>query len=283
MTEQEPKPQQHRPDTSDVKASQGPDIVTVDPSTGEVTGDGGGRSLYWLFKNILIGPGIKRVFRPVVEGIDNVPAHGPAIIASNHLSVADWLFTPLALRRRITYVAKSDYFTGTGVKGFVQRRFFAGTGQVPIDRSGGKASMGALKAGLRVLRRGELFGIFPEGTRSHDGRLYKGRTGVARLALEAKVPVIPTAVINTDIIAPANKHFGRVVTPIVKFGAPLDFSRYEGMSDDRFILRSITDEIMYVIMELSGQEYVDEYATVAREKVKEAERAKPDGTQDATR
>lgn len=233
-------------------------------------GDGSGGGTYWVFKNILLGPGIKRVFRPVVEGATNVPEEGPAIIASNHLSIADWLFTPLALRRRITYVAKSDYFNGSGIKGLLQRKFFAGTGQVPIDRSGGEASRGALRAGLRVLKRGELFGIFPEGTRSHDGLLYKGRTGVARLALEAEVPVVPTAVINTDLIAPRDKHFGKVVTPIVRFGRPLDFSRYVEVSEDRFILRSITDEVMYAIMELSGQEYVDEYATVAREKAKES-------------
>lgn len=231
-------------------------------------GDGAGARAYWFFKHVLFGPGIKRIFRPVVEGADNVPAHDAAIIASNHLSISDWLFTPLAIRRRITYVAKSDYFTGTGIKGALQRRFFAGTGQVPIDRSGGAASEGALRAGLRVLQRGDLFGIFPEGTRSHDGRLYKGRTGVARLALQAQVPVIPTAVINTDIIAPINKHFGRVVTPIVKFGQPLDFSRYYDVGEDRLILRSITDEIMYAIMELSGQEYVDVYATIAREEAK---------------
>lgn len=239
-----------------------------EPAGGREPGDGGGGKAYWFFKNVLFGPGIKRIFRPVVEGADNVPAHDAAIIASNHLSIADWLFTPLAIRRRITYVAKSDYFTGTGIKGALQRRFFAGTGQVPIDRSGGAASEGALRAGLRVLERGDLFGIFPEGTRSHDGRLYKGRTGVARLALQAKVPVIPTAVINTDIIAPINKHFGRVVTPIVKFGQPLDFSRYHDVGEDRLILRSITDEIMYAIMELSGQEYVDVYATVAREEAR---------------
>lgn len=269
------------PDRGDEDSGRGDferssELVTVDPANERVHGDGGGKNLYWMLKNVLLGPSIKGIFRPVVEGVENVPESGPAIIATNHLSIADWLFTPLALRRRITYVAKSDYFTGTGIKGFLQRRFFAGTGQVPIDRSGGKASEGALRAGLRVLGRGELFGIFPEGTRSHDGRLYRGRTGVARLALEAKVPVIPTAVINTDIIAPAGRKFGKVVKPIVKFGTPLDFSRYQELSEDRFILRSVTDEIMYAIMELSGQVYVDEYATVVREREKtdrERERA----------
>ncbi|GAA1437509.1 lysophospholipid acyltransferase family protein [Microlunatus lacustris] len=225
----------------------------------------GGRGVYWLLKNVLLGPAVDKIFRPVAEGVENVPATGPAILASNHLSFADWLFMPLVLDRRVTFVAKSDYFTGVGVKGWAQRRFFAGTGQVPIDRTGGRASEGALRAGLKVLERGELFGIYPEGTRSHDGRLYKGRTGVARMALLAKVPVVPTAVIGTDLIAPPGKIITKIVSPTVRFGTPLDFSRYEGLESDRFILRSVTDEIMYAIMELSGQEYVDLYAPAAKE------------------
>jgi 1-acyl-sn-glycerol-3-phosphate acyltransferase len=221
--------------------------------------------VYWTLKNVVLGPVVTKIFRPIHEGIENVPDKGAAIIASNHLSFADWLFTPLALDRRITFVAKSDYFTRAGLKGWAQKRFFAGTGQVPIDRSGGRASEGALRAGLKVLQRGELFGIYPEGTRSHDGRLYKGRTGVARLALLSGAPVIPSAIIGTDIIAPPGKIITKIVSPTVKFGEPLDFSRYQGMSEDRFILRSITDEIMYAIMELSGQEYVDTYAPAAKE------------------
>ncbi|MCW2810189.1 MAG: putative acyltransferase, partial [Friedmanniella sp.] len=235
------------------------ELVSVDPA-GKVSvesGSGGGRGIYWVLKNLVLGPAISKIFRPHEEGTENVPREGAAILASNHLSFADWLFMPLALDRRVTFVAKSDYFTGVGVKGWAQKRFFAGTGQVPIDRTGGRASEGALRAGLKVLQRGELFGIYPEGTRSHDGRLYKGRTGVARLALLAKVPVIPSAVIGTDVIAPPGKIVTKIVSPTVRFGAPLDFSRYYGMSEDRFILRSITDEIMYAIMELSGQEYVD--------------------------
>ena len=244
------------------------DLVSVS-GDGQVElqrGRGGpGAGIYWLLKNVLLGPAIDKVFRPVEEGVENVPRTGPAILASNHLSFADWLFMPLALDRRVTFVAKSDYFTGAGLKGWAQKRFFAGTGQVPIDRSGGRASESALRAGLKVLERGELFGIYPEGTRSHDGRLYKGRTGVARLALLAKVPVIPTAVVGTDVIAPPGRIITKVVSPTIRFGAPLDFSRYEGMVEDRFILRSITDEVMYAIMELSGQEYVDVYAPVAKE------------------
>jgi len=235
-------------------------VVPVDPP-----GAGAGRGVYWLLRNVLLGPSINKVFRPVAEGTENVPRTGAAIVAGNHLSFADWLFMPLALDRRVTFVAKSDYFTGAGLKGWAQKRFFAGTGQVPIDRTGGRASEGALRAGLKVLQRGELFGIYPEGTRSHDGRLYKGRTGVARLALLASVPVIPSAVIGTDLIAPPGRIVTRIVSPTVRFGRPLDFSRYAGMDGDRFILRSITDEIMYAIMDLSGQEYVDLYAPVAKE------------------
>jgi 1-acyl-sn-glycerol-3-phosphate acyltransferase len=242
------------------------DLVSVDRH-GKVTiesGSGAGRAIYWALKNVLLGPAITKIFRPIHEGTANVPDEGAAIVASNHLSFADWLFMPLALDRRITFVAKSDYFTRVGIKGWAQKRFFAGTGQVPIDRSGGRASEGALRAGLKVLQRGELFGIYPEGTRSHDGRLYKGRTGVARLALLSGAPVIPSAIIGTDIIAPPGKVLTKIVSPTVRFGRPLDFSRYEGMSEDRYILRSITDEIMYAIMELSGQEYVDMYAPAAK-------------------
>ena len=241
-------------------------LVSVEPAGGSgVERDrGGGRGIYWVLKNVVLGPAIRRIFRPVEEGLENVPSRGPAILASNHLSFADWLFMPLALDRRVTFVAKSDYFTGAGLKGWAQKRFFAGTGQVPIDRTGGRASESALRAGLKVLQRGELFGIYPEGTRSHDGRLYKGRTGVARLALLAKVPVIPSAIIGTDLIAPPGRIITKIVSPTVRFGTPLDFARYEGMSEDRFILRSITDEIMYAIMELSGQEYVDVYAPEAK-------------------
>jgi 1-acyl-sn-glycerol-3-phosphate acyltransferase len=243
------------------------DLVSVDRH-GNVTiesGSGAGRAIYWALKNVLLGPAITRIFRPIHEGTENVPDEGAGIVASNHLSFADWLFMPLALDRRITFVAKSDYFTRAGIKGWAQKRFFAGTGQVPIDRSGGRVSEGALRAGLKVLQRGELFGIYPEGTRSHDGRLYKGRTGVARLALLSGAPVIPSAIIGTDIIAPPGKVLTKIVSPTVKFGRSLDFSRYSGMSEDRFILRSITDEIMYAIMELSGQEYVDLYAPAAKE------------------
>ncbi|GAA3562055.1 lysophospholipid acyltransferase family protein [Microlunatus spumicola] len=271
-----------RPPRRDPGAAPGPtDVVSIDASgtlsVASADGNRPGRGVYWVLRHVVLGPVVNRLFRPIEEGADRVPTEGGAILASNHLSYADWLFTPLALNRRVTFVAKSDYFTGVGIKGWAQKRFFAGTGQVPVDRSGGRASEGAIRAGLQVLERGELFGIYPEGTRSHDGRLYKGRTGVARLALLSGVPVIPTAVIGTDVIAPPGKIIKRVVSPTVRFGEPLDFSRYAGMEDDRFVLRSITDEIMYAIMELSGQEYVDLYAPVAKElAAKEAKAAELD-------
>nr|WP_218849433.1 lysophospholipid acyltransferase family protein [Nocardioides perillae] len=215
---------------------------------------------------------LRLVFRPHTEGAEHVPEEGPAILASNHLSYADWLFMPLTLSRRVTFVAKAEYFTGTGLKGWLQRTFFSGAGQVPIDRSGADAAAGALLSAKRILGEGGLFGIYPEGTRSHDGRLYRGKTGVARLALETGVPVIPVAVVGTDVVAPPGKKFGSLTRPVVRFGTPLDFSRYEGMENDRYILRSITDEIMYEIMRLSGQEYVDQYAARAKEESKRLEK-----------
>ncbi|WP_299057741.1 lysophospholipid acyltransferase family protein [uncultured Nocardioides sp.] len=219
---------------------------------------------YWFLKLVAIGPALRLVFRPRVEGLENVPDEGPAVLASNHLSYADWLFMPLTLSRRVSFVAKAEYFTGPGVKGWLQKRFFSGAGQIPIDRSGVDAAAGALMSAKKVLGRGELFGIYPEGTRSHDGRLYRGKVGVARLALETGVPVIPVAVVGTDEVAPPGKKFGRITRPVVRFGPPLDFARYEGMEGDRYILRSVTDQIMYEIMRLSGQEYVDEYAAQAK-------------------
>ena len=236
---------------------------------------------YWFLKWVAIGPLLRVIYRPVVQGEENVPEEGPAILASNHLSYADWLFMPLTLPRRVTFVAKAEYFTTPGLKGWFQRKFFSGAGQVPIDRSGATAAEGALKAAGKILEEGELFGIYPEGTRSHDGKLYRGKVGVARLALETKAPVIPVAVVGTDVVAPPGKKFGRVIRPVVRFGEPLDFSRYEGLEKDRYILRSITDEIMYEIMQLSGQEYVDMYASRAKELAKEEQKKEKGGDKGA--
>ncbi|MCX6401168.1 MAG: lysophospholipid acyltransferase family protein [Propionibacteriales bacterium] len=228
---------------------------------------------YWFLKFIALGPLLKLVFRPRADGVENVPSQGPAILASNHLSYADWLFMPLVIPRMVRFVAKAEYFTSPGIKGWLQKTFFSGTGNIPIDRTSGDAASGALVSAKRVLAENELFGIYPEGTRSHDGRLYRGKTGIARLALETGVPVIPVAVVGTDLVAPPGKKFGRITRPTVRFGKPMDFSRYAGLENDRFILRSITDEIMYEIMRLSGQEYVDMYASRAKEESKKAERA----------
>jgi 1-acyl-sn-glycerol-3-phosphate acyltransferase len=225
---------------------------------------------YWVVK-ALLAPVLK-LFRPWAEGADYVPKTGPAILASNHLSFSDHFFAPLPLPRKVVFLAKSEYFTGRGIKGLFSRAFFSGVGQIPVDRSGGKASERALATGLRVLASGQLLGIYPEGTRTPDGRLFRGKTGVARLALEARVPVVPCAMIGGFEFQPPGKITPQFkVRPGVKFGKPLDFSRYYGMENDRMVLRAVTDEIIYEIMKLSGQEYVDEYA-VQHKSRKQAEK-----------
>jgi len=219
---------------------------------------------YWFLKNLLIGPFIFSVFRPWVRGRENVPERGAVIYASNHLSFVDSVFLPLVVERPISFLAKSDYFTGTGIKGAIIRWFFLAINQLPIDRSGGKASEASLNSGLEHLANGGQLGIYPEGTRSPDGRLYRGRTGVARMILEARVPVIPVAMIDTEKVMPTGTRIPKVRRVGVVFGEPLDFSRFEGMEGDRFVLRSITDEIMYELARLSGQEYVDVYASTVK-------------------
>ena len=220
--------------------------------------------LYWLLKYVILGPWLRLVFRPVVEGRDNVPANGPAIIASNHLSFSDSIFMPLMVRRKVTFVAKAEYFTGKGIKGWLIKMFFVSTGTIPVDRSGGRAAPAALDTQLRVLLSGNLAGIYPEGTRSPDGRLYRGKTGVARLALLSGAPVVPVVMLNADEIQPPGKVIPKIKRVRIRFGEPIDFSRYAGMSGDRFVERAVTDEIMYELMELSGREYVDIYAQKAK-------------------
>lgn len=222
---------------------------------------------YWLMKHIAAGPLLHGMFRPWVRGLENVPEQGGAILASNHLAVIDSFVLPLVLSRKIRFIGKSEYFTGTGVKGRLKAGFFRGVGTIPVDRGGGKASEAALRTGLAVLESGNLFGIYPEGTRSPDGRLYRGKTGVARLALESGVPVIPVAMIDTDRAQPIGTVIPKPIQIGIVIGEPLDFSRYKGMENDRFILRSVTDEIMYALMSLSGQEYVDIYAATAKARI----------------
>jgi len=219
---------------------------------------------YWVTKYTL-GMALKVIFRPWSRGKKHMPRRGPVILASNHLSFADHFFGPLPLPRKVTFLAKSEYFTGRGLKGLVSKAFFSGVGQIPVDRAGGKASERALATGLRVLAEDRLLGIYPEGTRTPDGRLYRGKTGVARLALESGAPVIPTAMVGTYELMPPGRLWPRLgIRPGVRFGKPLDFSRYAGLESDHLVLRAVTDEIMYALMELSGQEYVDEYAQQAK-------------------
>lgn len=216
---------------------------------------------FWLAKFVFLGPFLRMIWRPWTRGLENVPTDGPAILASNHLSFSDSFFLPVMVRRKVTFLAKAEYFTTPGVKGKLSRLFFSGVGQVPIDRSGSDASRSALDTGLRVLAGGHLLGIYPEGTRSPDGRLHRGKTGVARLALESGAIVIPVVMVGTDVIQPTGRRIPRFrPRPGIRFGTPLDFSRYEGMAGDRFVERSMTDEIMYELMRMSGREYVDIYA-----------------------
>jgi 1-acyl-sn-glycerol-3-phosphate acyltransferase len=222
---------------------------------------------YWFMKNLVAGPLLKTAFRPWVTGHENIPKTGGVIMASNHLSFIDSVFLPLVMDRRISFLAKSDYYTGRGTKSWMIKNFLKATGMIPIDRSGGKASEASLQTGLGVLARGEVLGIYPEGTRSPDGRLYRGRTGVARMILEGGVPVVPVAMIDTEKVMPIGSRLPKVRRIGIVIGKPLDFSRFEGMEGDRFILRSITDEIMYELDRLSGQEYVDVYASAVKEKL----------------
>jgi 1-acyl-sn-glycerol-3-phosphate acyltransferase len=226
---------------------------------------------YMVLKYFLLGPWLKLLFRPWVEGKENIPETGAALLISNHLSFSDSIFFPLMMNRRVTFLAKSDYFTGTGIKGMLSRLFFGGTGQVPIDRSSGKAAEAALNTGLRILEEGHLLALYPEGTRSYDGSLYRGRTGAARMALHAKVPVIPIAMIGTFEAQPTGQIRPDLRRIGVRVGKPMDFSRFYEMSEDRFVLRSVTDEIMYELMQLSGQSYSDLYATTAKQEAKAAQ------------
>ncbi|MBG6191867.1 1-acyl-sn-glycerol-3-phosphate acyltransferase [Arthrobacter sp. CAN_A212] len=218
-------------------------------------------------KRIIVGPILGLIFRPWVKGMDNVPADGPAVLVSNHLSFSDSIFLPIAVPRPVIFLAKSEYFTGKGMKGKLTALFFRLSNQLPMDRSGGAASSSSLSAGEAVLNGGGILGIYPEGTRSPDGRLYRGKTGVAKLVLATGVPVIPVAMIGTDKVQPIGRRIPNIRRIGIIVGEPLDFSRYKGLAEDRFVQRSVTDEIMYELMRLSGQEYVDVYASSVKEKL----------------
>ena len=230
--------------------------------------------MYSLLKHVFVGPTVKRLFPQDIVGLENIPKKGPVVFASNHLSVIDSILMPLVVKRQVYFLAKAEYFRGKGVKGRMTKWFMTSVGQLPIDRSGGQASQNSLDTGVEVLNSGRWLGIYPEGTRSPDGRLYRGRTGIARMLLAAdeSVPVIPVVMVGTDRIMPIGaKRPVRGRTGII-FGEPLDFSRYRTMPADRFVLRAITDEIMSEIAQLSDQEYADVYASTLRKKL-DAQRA----------
>ncbi|MGG5172985.1 lysophospholipid acyltransferase family protein [Pseudarthrobacter sp. J1738] len=234
---------------------------------------------YWVMKVIFLGPIVRLLFRPWVKGLDNIPREGSAILASNHLSFSDSIFMPLMVPRPVVFLAKSEYFTGKGIKGRLTAAFFRLTNQLPMDRSGGAASALSLNAGGDVLNRGELLGIYPEGTRSPDGRLYRGKVGVAKLALESGVPVIPVAMIGTDKVQPIGKRMPNIRRIGVIFGEPMDFSRYADQADDRNVQRIVVDEIMAELMRLSGQEYVDVYAATVKQQLAATEATTTDPPQ----
>lgn len=219
---------------------------------------------YWILKAILT-PVLRVFYRVRVEGSDVVPTHGPVILAANHRSFLDSIFLPLVLRRRVTFVAKAEYFDDPKTAWF-----FRAVGQIPIRREGGSAAEGALAAATDVLERGGVFAIYPEGTRTRDGYLHRGHTGVARLALQTGAPIVPVGLVGTDECQPTDKKVPRVFRTVwLRFGNPLPVAHYEDRADEALVLRQVTDELMYEIRELSGYEYVDTYMTKARERASE--------------
>ncbi|KXK58252.1 glycerol acyltransferase [Micromonospora rosaria] len=215
--------------------------------------------LLYTIGKLTVGPALRLAFRPTVEGLEHIPKSGGAIFAGNHLSVADELFLGAVVPRHLAFWAKSEYFKGPGVKGTFTRFVLTGLGAIPVERAGGRAALSAFDAAIPALRGGDQVAIYPEGTRSPDGRLYRGRTGAARLAVAAGVPIVPVGMIGTEKVQPIG---ARVPRPgagkiTVRFGKPLDFT---GRPDDRTSLREMTDELMSEIQKLTGQEYVPRYA-----------------------
>ncbi|MFE6285333.1 lysophospholipid acyltransferase family protein [Streptomyces sp. NPDC057877] len=220
-------------------------------------------SRFALIKAVL-GPIMRLMFRPRVEGLEHIPGEGPVILAGNHLTFIDSIVLPLVTKRQVFFIGKDEYVTGKGLKGRLMAWFFTGVGMIPVDRDGASGGVAALMTGRRVLEEGRMFGIYPEGTRSPDGRLYRGRTGIARLTLMTGAPVVPFAMIGTDKLQPGGAGMPRPGRVTVRFGEPMEFSRYDGMGRDRYVLRAVTDSVMAEVMRLSGQEYVDMYATKAK-------------------
>ena len=222
------------------------------------------KPFYWTMKYVVLGPLLRGLYRLTPRGVENIPKDGPVILASNHLSFVDSLFMPLLVPRPVVFLGKADYFDS-----WRTAWFFRAVNVIPVRREGGSASEGAILAGIGALKGGHVIGIYPEGTRSPDGRLYRGKTGVARMALEAHAPVVPIAVEGSREVMPLEAKVPRPTGRItVTYGKPLTFERYYDRPKDRFVLRSVTDEILYEIMMLSGQEYVDEYASKVKEQLK---------------
>jgi len=222
-------------------------------------------SLLYEVTHAVVPPVAKAVWRPHVEGLDKVPQTGPVIVASNHLSFADSLVIPIVAPRKVVFLAKQDYFTGTGVKGALSRGWFSGLGMIPVDRDDTRAALASLDIALEVLGRGEAFGIYPEGTRSRDGRLYRGRTGVAHLALTSGAPVVPVGLSGTQDLQPVGSRLPRLARVTVRFGDPLTFQkRYDGVPTGR-ARREVTDVVMNAIQRLSGQPFAGVYNERAAE------------------
>jgi 1-acyl-sn-glycerol-3-phosphate acyltransferase len=216
---------------------------------------------------VTLGPVLNVAYRPVVEGLEYVPTSGPGILAGNHVSFSDHFFVPLVIDRKVIYLAKADYFNRKGLAGRLTAGFFNAVGQKPVDRSSGRAGLAAIQTAVTVLAEANLLGIYPEGTRSPDGRLYRGRVGVARLWLQSRAPLLPCAVIGTDVVQPPGRRIPRIAPVSVRFGPPMDLERYAGRKRDALLFREVTDDIMKEIQKLSGQEYVNEYASTVKEKL----------------
>jgi 1-acyl-sn-glycerol-3-phosphate acyltransferase len=219
--------------------------------------------MFYTLTRHLLGPVARLIYRPVIEGRENIPRTGPLLLASNHLSFVDSVVIPLVAPRRVVFLAKSEYFTGRGIRGALSRSFFNALAAVPIKRGTAGAAQEALDAALEVLRDGRAFGIYPEGTRSRDGRLYRGRTGVAWLALTAGCPVVPVALSGTQDIQPVGSRLPRIRKITVRFGKPLDFTHLKGLKPGP-ARRTATDEIMVAIHDLSGQERAPHYNSPKR-------------------
>ncbi|PAU68519.1 acyl-phosphate glycerol 3-phosphate acyltransferase [Bifidobacterium italicum] len=224
--------------------------------------------LYWFFVKTL-GPIARRRFNPTAEGLANIPHEGGAIIAANHLAVIDDALLPLTCPRMIHFMGKAEYFEGKGLKGRFKKWWFTSVGVFPVDRSGGSKSLGALEHAREIIEDGELFGIHIEGTRSPDGRLYKGHTGAARLALETGCPIVPAAIIGSrDLQKPGQVIPGKGVSKVV-YGEPINVPKTPADEVTHDMLRALTDEVTRRIEAMSGQEYVPEYAQVVKKQMQQ--------------